>query len=51
MPGEGHIWETRLLREGVRQERRSLAGGRNEAGNLGFIPRPAPHERNLVVIG
>lgn len=46
MSGDQRIWETRLLPEEVRQERRSLAGGRDEAGNLRLIP-----EQNLFVTG
>lgn len=42
-PGKGGVWETRLVRE----EGRSLTGGRDEAGKLGLIPAPP---RNLVVI-
>lgn len=37
LAGEGRFWETRLLPGEVRQERRSLARGR-EGGKPGFIP-------------
>ena len=56
LAGEGRFWETRLLPREVRQERRSLAGGRDEGGKRGGGGRGGRGgavfpEGNLVVIG
>lgn len=37
LSGVERVWETQLLQEEVRQEKRSLAGGQDEAGNQGLI--------------
>lgn len=47
LSGVERVWETQLLQEEVRQERRSLAGGRDEAGNQEILFA----EQNLVVTG